>query len=764
MIKLKSQTYKFKNMKSQKNFFLLILFCLNKLRSLKIGIKIQIYPHKFSLVMLLFTVFLFTNGSAQSHYYPFQDESLGFEARVNDLVSRLTLEEKVSQMMDISPAIPRLGIPAYQWWNEMLHGVARSGDTVTVFPQAIAMAAGFDKGAIQKMGDISADEGRAIYHDAIRKGQPSQKYKGLTYWTPNVNIFRDPRWGRGQETYGEDPYLTGQMGMAITRGMQGNDPKYLKVSACAKHFAVHSGPEVDRHIFNASVSNSDLWNTYLPAFHDLVVGAKVSGIMCAYNRLEDEPCCGNGNLMINILRKEWNFEGYATSDCGAISDFWRDHKTEPNAKTAASKAVRSGTDLECGEEWAKLWSYNSLEDAVKDGLIDEVDLDISVKRLFMTRFRLGMFDEDAHLPFPIYPYSILKDEKHKQHALKMAQQSIVLLKNNQLLPLSKTIKTVAIVGPNADNADALLGNYNGIPGKLITPLQGIKAKLGDKVKLIYELGVDYTKLLKGAASFEEVAKNLSKADVIIFVGGISGKLEGEAGNTDGGYEGFNSGDRTTIALPKVQTKLMKALKANGKPLIFVNMSGSAMGMEWEAQNSDAILQAWYGGESGGAAIADVLFGDYNPSGRLPITFYKNDADLPAFNDYSMSNRTYRYFKGVPQFEFGFGLSYTRFEYENLHFSNPIITSTPLLISVEVKNTGKMSGDEVVQLYLSSTQKNAETPIRCLKGFERITLKVGEKKTVIFELTPFDFGKFNDKGVRVVVPGDLRHFCWWRTAI
>jgi len=681
---------------------------------------------------------------------PFEDSSLTFEERVDDLVSRLTLKEKVDQMKDVAPAIPRLGIPAYNWWNETLHGVARSKDTVTVFPQAIALAAGFDRQAVLNMGEICATEARAIYNQALRDGENDQRYKGLTFWTPNINIFRDPRWGRGQETYGEDPFLTGQLGMAIVKGLQGDDTKYMKTSACAKHFAVHSGPEPSRHTFDVDVSEYDLWNTYLPAFEDLVVDAKVSSVMCAYNRYQGTPCCGDKKLMVDILRNKWEFTGYVTSDCGAITDFWKNHKTSEDEMHASADAVEMGTDLECGEFWDKHWTYDSLGEAVKNELIDEEKLNTSVKRLFMTRMKLGMFDDKESVSFNSIPYSILNDPEHAAHALKMARQSMVLLKNNGVLPLKKNIKTIAVVGPNADNKKMLLGNYNGIPNEIITALTGIKQKLGDDVEVIYDQGVDYTKLLEGKI-IASVSQKVKDAAVIVFVGGISPSLEGEEGEA-GGQEGFYKGDRTTIALPKVQTEMMKALKLTGKPLVYINMSGSAMGMEWEAENADAIIQAWYGGQSAGTAIADVLFGDYNPSGRLPITFYKNDADLPDFSDYSMENRTYRYFKGEAQFAFGFGLSYTSFEYNNLKVPEKLSLKQPFTVQVEVENTGEMAGDEVVQIYVSKVGNSEEDAIRTLKEFKRIYLKAGEKKVVSIALNAIDLGGYTEQGEKYTAPG------------
>ena len=699
-------------------------------------------------VLVVFIIFVSFNS--KSGNYPFQNEKLSFERRAEDLVSRLTLEEKVSQMMENAPAIPKLGIPAYNWWNETLHGVARSKDTVTVFPQAIALAANFDSEAVKLMGKICAEEARAIYNQALKEQKNGERYKGLTFWTPNINIFRDPRWGRGQETYGEDPYLTGQLGMAIVNGLQGDDNKYLKTSACAKHFAIHSGPESTRHTFDANVSDHDLWNTYLPAFRDLVVDAKVSSVMCAYNRYQGAPCCGNEKLMVSILRKQWGFSGYVTSDCGAVTDFWMTHKTALDEKHASADAVKMGTDLECGEFWNKHWTYKTLSDAVKAGLIDEKKLDESVKRLFLTRMKLGMFD--SNVPFDQISYTKLNDPAHKEHALKMARQSMVLLKNNGVLPLRKNLKSIAVIGPNADNKEVLLGNYNGIPQELVTVIGGIKKKLVPELKVIFDQGVDYTKLIEGK-NITEVANKAAEADVIIFAGGINSTHEGEEG--DAGkeeMEGFYRGDRTTIALPRVQTELMKALKSTGKPVVFVNMSGSAIGMEWEAENVDAILQAWYGGQSAGTAIADVLFGDYNPSGRLPVTFYRNDLDLPDFSDYNMTNRTYRYFKGKPLYEFGYGLSYTTFAYRNLRIPEKAKSDQTITLSVEVQNTGKTTGEEVVQLYVSGIGNQNGEPLRSLKGFQRVKINPGEKKDIFFDVKVRDLGGFNFQGEKIIKSG------------
>jgi beta-glucosidase len=687
-------------------------------------------------------IFLCTGMVAQSKKDAFRNTKLSIDVRVKDLVSKLTLEEKVKQMMENAPAIDRLKIPAYNWWNEALHGVARSGDTVTVFPQAIGMAAGFDTKALKRMGDITSDEARVIYHQSFKNGKLGNQYKGLTFWTPNINIFRDPRWGRGHETYGEDPYLTGQMGMSIVRGLQGSDPKYLKSSACAKHFAVHSGPERGRHEFDSQVTDVDLYNTYLPAFRNLVVDAKVTSVMCAYNRLNGEPCCGSNRLLDKILRKDWGFTGYIVSDCGAINDFWSGHKTHADKATAAVDAVKLTTDLECGEWWKKLWSYASLEQAVKDGLIDEKKLDESLSRLFKLRFQMGMFDTQSNVPYSKLPASVVNSPAHQQHALKMARQSMVLLKNDGILPLSKSIRTIALIGPNADDKDALLGNYNGIPQNPITPLKGIRSKVSSNTTIIYRKAINYVKPIENEA-IETTVTEASKADVIIYVGGISAMLEGEDG--DVGKEqiaGFLGGDRTTIALPSIQTELMKKLKATGKPLVFVNMSGSAMSINWENENVNAIVQAWYGGQSAGTAIADVLFGDYNPSGRLPVTFYKSENDIPSFFDYGMTGRTYRYFKGEPLYPFGYGLSYTQFNYAIAELPKSSYTANETIrFSIKVSNEGMRSGDDVVQAYVRYPN-HIDLPIKELKAFKRINLLSKKSKVVQFEIPIAELKKWN----------------------
>lgn len=683
--------------------------------------------------------------------YPFRNPELSIDQRVDDLVSRLTLEEKVKQMLNNTPSIERLGIPAYNWWNECLHGVGRSEYKVTVFPQAIGMAASWDDVLLKQVASSIAEEGRAIYNDAQRKKNYSQ-YHALTYWTPNINIFRDPRWGRGQETYGEDPFLTGKMGKAFVLGLQGDNPYYLKASACAKHYAVHSGPESLRHIFNADVTTYDLWDTYLPAFRDLVVDAKVSGVMCAYNAFQGQPCCGNDLLMQAILRDKWQFKGYVTSDCGAIDDFYRHHKTHPNAESAAADAVFHGTDLDCGQE-----AYMALIKAVREGIITERQVDVSLKRLFSIRFRLGLFDPLDKVPYSNIPISVLECARHQELAKRMAQESIVLLKNRKrLLPLSKDkFKKIVVMGPNANNKDALLGNYNGVPTRMLTPLQAIRERVGDEAEVLFVKGPDHVDVATDEMLQQWVAQ-VKGADIVIFIGGISPQLEGEEMLVS--KDGFSGGDRTTIALPVVQTEMMKALAVERIPTVFVMMTGSALAIPWEANHVPAILNAWYGGQYGGEAIADVLFGDYNPSGKLPVTFYAKDSDLPDFNSYDMAGRTYRYFQGKALYPFGYGLSYTDFAYSSLQIPRKCNqTDKEIKVEVTVKNKGKLAGEEVVQLYISHPGQKVLVPLASLKGFQRVHLKAGESKKLVFLLSDRDLACVDENGHLTMLPGDISIF-------
>ena len=709
------------------------------------------------LYLLIFMTFTISAFAQNKYDYPFQNPSLSISERVSDLVSRLTLEEKVNQMLNATPAIPRLGIPPYDWWNECLHGVARTKYHTTSYPQAIGMAATFDVNSMKQMGDYTSDEGRAIHNESLRKKDYS-RYTGLTYWTPNINIFRDPRWGRGQETYGEDPFLTASIGTAFVEGLQGNDPKYLKAAACAKHYAIHSGPEPSRHVFDVNVSNHDLWDTYLPAFRQLVVNAKVAGVMCAYNAYQGQPCCGNDKLMVDILRNKWNFKGYVTSDCGAIDDFYETHKMFPDAESSATDAVLHGTDVECGNR-----TYKTLIQAVKDGKITEKDIDVSLKRLFTIRFRLGMFDPASMVKFAQIPISNLESQPHKDLALKMSKESIVLLRNipiqgqeRNLLPLNKNIKRIAVLGPNADNANTQLGNYNGQPSVVTTVLEGIKNKLKNAA-IFYSKATDFVST--EPQDFSKLIDSIKDADVIIYVGGISPRLEGEEMKVS--TPGFKGGDRTSINLPEVQTDFLKAFKATGKPIVFVTMTGSALAMPWEQENIPALVNAWYGGEAAGTAVADVLFGDYSPSGRLPVTFYKSDADLPPFDDYSVQNRTYRYFKGDPLYPFGFGLSYTKFVYSNLKLSKTksdsyrIKKNESVNAEVTVTNSGKMKSDEVVQLYLTHLKSGTDEPLYSLEGFKRITLLPGASEKVKFTITPGMMKLVNEEGESVLNSGEIK---------
>jgi beta-glucosidase len=710
----------------------------------------KLFNNKLSLLLLIALILPALALVKKNKFpYKFQDTSLPMADRVNDLVSQMTLDEKVSQMLNSAPAIPRLGVPAYDWWNEALHGVARAdryGFKTTVYPQAIANAATFDKGSVHQMADYIADEGRAIDNESLKKGNHGI-YTGLTYWSPNINIFRDPRWGRGQETYGEDPFLTGAIGNAFVTGIQGNDPKYLKAAACAKHYAVHSGPESSRHKFNIDVSDYDLWDTYLPAFRNLVVNAKVAGVMCAYNSFRGQPCCGSDLLLTNILRNKWKFTGYLTSDCGAIDDFFKPntHQTSPDAESAAAEAVLHTTDVECGNT-----TYKTLVKAVKDGKLTENDINTSVKRLFTIRFRLGLFDPASEVKYRQIPITELESPAHHALALKMARQSIVLLKNqNHLLPLSKNLKKIAVLGPNADNSLSILGNYNGLPSRLVSALQGIKSKLGSATEVIYSSGCGFT---TANPNIKATVDSVKDADVIVYIGGISPQLEGEEMRVN--RPGFSGGDRTSILLPEAQTALLKALKETGKPVVFVMMTGSAIATPWESDNIPAIVNSWYGGQDAGTALADVLFGDYNPAGRLPVTFYKSDRDLGSFEDYSMNNRTYRYFNGIPLYGFGYGLSYSKFEYGNLMVPATISTSKKVIVSVTVTNKGKMDGEEVTELYLSHLGVKEKAPIKALKGFERTFIKAGQSKVIKFELNKEDLTLVDAEGNSKIVKGKL----------
>ena len=809
-----------------------------------------------------------------------------FEDRAADLVARMTLEEKVAQMQNDAPAIPRLGIPSYEWWNESLHGVARAG-AATVFPQAIGIAATFDTALMREVATAISDEGRAKHHQAERNNE-RRRYQGINFWSPNINIFRDPRWGRGQETYGEDPYLTARMGVEFVKGLQGNDPTYIKAGATAKHYAVHSGPEFNRHYFDVHPSERDLYETYLPAFRALVQEGHVTSVMGAYNRVNGDSASASSRLLTQILRKDWGFDGYVVSDCDSVEDIFKEHKIVATAEQAAALAVKSGMDLNCGQ------TYAALVGAVKQGLVTEAEIDVSVRRLMLARLKLGMFDAPSKVKWAQIPYSANQSPQNDALARRAAQSSIVMLENDGVLPLSRDVRTIAVIGPTADEIMALLGNYYGTPAKPSTLLQGIRDAVGQKTKVLYSRGSDLvegreepraapviepaylrtgggnsTQGLKGeyfrgrelagepvltrtdtriafrwdrgsptddlvaqgqlpasralpADDFsvrwtgqivppvsgkyeisvgandgfrlfvdgksvidnwelnprmqsksvlvdlqagkpadikleyfedirdaevrlswrmpgakpplEEAVEIAKAADVVVFVGGLTGDVEGEEMKVS--FPGFSGGDRTDLLLPASQQKVLEAVKATGKPVVLVLTTGSAIAVDWAKANLPAILVAWYPGQRGGDGVADVLFGKTNPSGRLPVTFYKASEKLPAFDDYSMKGRTYRYFEGEPLYPFGHGLSYTRFEYSGLSVDRAQAgRNDNVQVTVNIKNTGARAGDEVVQLYVSAVAPREPRARKELRGFQRVTLKPGESKRATFTLVP-----------------------------
>jgi beta-glucosidase len=831
-----------------------------------------------------------------NHIPIYQNSASPIQDRVDDLVSRLTLEEKISQMVHDAPAIERLEVPKYNWWNECLHGVGRAG-VATVFPQAIGLAATWNPGLMHRVATAISDEARAKHHEAARRGI-RQIYTGLTFWSPNINIVRDPRWGRGQETYGEDPYLTAAMGVAFVKGLQGDDPRTLKLVATPKHYAVHSGPEPDRHHFDAQVSGRDMRETYLPAFEACVKEGQAASVMGAYNRTNGEPCCASPTLLEKILRQEWGFggptgsEGYVVSDCWAIRDIYAHHRVVGTPEEAAALAVERGCELNCGEV------YPALLKAVEQGLISEETIDRAVRRLFTARFRLGMFDPPERFSYAQIPHEIVDSPEHRALALQAARESIVLLKNEgDLLPLRKDLTSIAVIGPNADDLQVLLGNYNGTPARAITPLEGIRGKIAPSTRLytaqgcdiaegvpplqviptahlrpadadasetgltgayfdnprfegepvlsrvdrvvdfiwknttplmgqwgdhfavqwtgflvppesgtyrlgvngfsayslyldgelvapyvdihhdgrktkeveleagrFYSLRLDYVnqglapqvQLLWSPPNIDHEARALEaaeRAEVVVVVMGLSPTLEGEEMPVD--VEGFVGGDRTDIRLPRPQEELLKRIHALGKPTVLVVLNGSALAVEWAAERVPAIVEAWYPGQAGGEAIAEVLFGDYNPGGRLPVTFYRSVEDLPPFEDYRMEGRTYRYFEGEPLFPFGYGLSYTTFAFENLRINQAAVEArASVAISVDVTNTGKRAGDEVVQLYTRNAAVPPPHPIKELRGLKRVSLEPGERKRLTFALSTDQLAFWDDAGQFVVQPGTI----------
>ena len=833
---------------------------------------------------------------------PYRDTNLSFEDRAADLVSRMTLDEKIAQLQNDTPAIPRLGVPSYEWWNEALHGVARGG-AATVFPQAIGLAATFDTTLMHEVATAISDEGRAKHHEAERRGQRA-RYQGLNFWSPNINIFRDPRWGRGQETYGEDPYLTARMGVEFVKGLQGEDARYLKVGATAKHYAVHSGPEATRHFFDVHPSEQDLYDTYLPAFRALVQEGHVSAVMGAYNRVNGDSASASPRLLQEILRKDWGFQGYIVSDCDSVEDIFKEHKIVPTAEQASALALTSGLDLDCGK------TYAALAGAVRQGLVTEAQIDVSLRRLMLARMRLGMFDPPEQVRWAQTPYRVNQSAQHDQLARRAAQASIVLLKNDGVLPLSRNVRTIAVIGPTADEVMSLLGNYYGTPAAPVTVLEGIRAAVGTNTKVLYSRGTDlvegreepraapviesaYLRPAAGAsaqglkgeyfrgrdfkgepvltrtdarvafrwdrgsptddlvaqgqlpadralagddfcvrwtgqliapvsgryeltvgandgfrlfidgrplidnwelnprlqsknavidleggkaydleleyfedirdaevrlawrlpgskAPLEEAMDAARAADVVVFVGGLTGDVEGEEMKVS--FPGFAGGDRTDLRLPAGQQKLLESLQATGKPVVLVLTAGSALAVDWAKAHLPAILVAWYPGQRGGNAVADVLFGTANPAGRLPITFYKESEQLPAFDDYSMRGRTYRYFQGEPLFPFGHGLSYTRFEYSGLKVDrSSAAPDDTVRVSFAVKNVGARAGEEVAQLYVRSMSPREPRALKELRGMQRFGLKPGETRQVSFALLPSrDFSHYNVEQKRYAV--------------
>lgn len=661
----------------------------------------------------------------------YTDTHLSFEVRADDLIRRMSLEEKVGQLMNSAPAIERLGVPGYDYWNECLHGVARAGHA-TVFPQAIGLAAMWDTEMMHRVADTIATEARAKNNAARAEDPSTRRYYGLTFWTPNINIFRDPRWGRGQETYGEDPYLTGRLAVAFIRGLQGDDPKYLKAMACAKHFAVHSGPEKLRHRFDAVVSDRDLYETYLPQFESAVTEGRVGIVMSVYNAVDGVPGPINQFLLTEVLRKRWGFGGHVVSDCGAVRDVWRDHEYVKTPSEASVLAIRAGNDLNCGS------TFKALTSAVKEGQISEAEIDVALKRVLMARFRLGLFDSPNECHYLTIPKTQNDTPEHSRLAREAAQKSMVLLKNDGVLPLDRSrLKTIAVIGPNVDSVEALIANYAGDPSNPVTVLQGIRNEVGAEIEILSAHGCPLAQKPGEPYSVDdtegqEALKLAHRADAIIFVGGLTAQLEGEEMRTS--YEGFDSGDRVSIELPQPQSKLLKALAGTGRPVVLVNLTGSAVAMPWVSDHLPSILQGWYPGQNGGTAVADVLFGKVNPAGRLPVTFYRSTEDLRSFADYDMENRTYRYFKGEPLYAFGHGLSYTTFEYGNIEMSaKEIAKDGRIKVTISITNIGDRAGDEVVQLYVRHLDAKQPQPIHSLAGFKRISLDPGTSANVEFEL-------------------------------
>jgi len=705
----------------------------------KINLKISLF--------FLNTILIYFNLVSQENIYnPSFEIISSYERTADSIISLLTIQEKSSQMLSNSAAIPNHGIEMYNWWNEGLHGVARSSKA-TVFPQAIAMGATFDTELIRQVADAISSEARAI-HNIFKKKGIKTEYTGLTFWSPNINIFRDPRWGRGHETYGEDPYLTGKMGKAFVYGLQGSHYKYLKVAAGAKHFAVHSGPEANRHSFNAKVTAQDLTETYLPAFKELV-DANVEIVMCAYNRLNDKPCCGSELLLNNLLRKSWGFKGHVVSDCGAIYDIKSGHNFTISDEESVAYAIKGGVDLNCGS------LYNLIPSAINQGFLTENDLDISLKRLFMTRLKLGILKDIDDNPYDKLNENNINTKEHINLARSVAAKSIVLLKNkNNILPLSKSINRLFITGPNAANLNTLLANYNGLSPNIVTPLEGIVDKVSNGTIIRFNEGVD---LINDRDRQKWPTGLAASSDVTIAVMGISALIEGEEGDA---ISSDANGDRNSIRLPRNQINYLKDLRnsAGDKPIVLVIKAGSAIDLSEISDYVDAIVYAWYLGEQGGNALADIIFGDVNPSGKLPITIPESISHLPDYNDYSMENRTYKFTKYKPMYPFGFGLSYSSFDYSELFLKkNKIEIGDMIHLNFEVLNNSDIAGEEVVQVYIKDVNSSFRTPNSSLIFFKRIHLEPGEKKKINIALDHNMIGSFNKKGIKEIEPGIFNIF-------
>jgi beta-glucosidase len=672
---------------------------------------------------------------------PYQNPDLSLKDRLDDLISRLTLEEKALQMQNDAPAVDRISLPAYNWWNECLHGVGRAG-RATVFPQAIGLAATWNPDLVHDIAAAISDEARAKHHAALKIGNRRINL-GLTYWSPTINILRDPRWGRAQETYGEDPMLTGRIAVAFIKGLQGSDPKYLKLVATSKHFAAHSGPEKGRSSFDAQVSPKDLEEVYLPHFEETVREAGAQSFMGAYNRLNGEPCCASETLLKRTLREKWGFEGFVVSDCGAIENIWKHHKTYADQATAAAAAVKAGCDLCCGN------AYASLPEAVERGLITEAEIDVSLRRLFRARFQLGMFDPEERVPYSSIPVEVVNCRRHRDLAKETALQSIVLLKNDGTLPLRKDLHDLSVCGPTSDQIDVLLGNYNGLSSDMKTILEGVVAKVHPGTRMsagpgcvLY--GPEQTEF--GLAGWEATT-----ADAIVGCFGFSPKLEGEEGDAAASEAG---GDRTIVSLPPSQISFLRHLLGLKKPLVLVLTGGSPIALPPEALQANAILFAWYPGEEGGPAVADILFGDASPAGRLPVTFPKHDVALPPLEDYAVEGRTYRYSHAEPQYPFGYGLSYTQFSYSDLAVEP---TADGVEVSATVRNTGSVPGDEVVQVYVKDLAASVRVPMRQLVAFRRVHLNPGEEHRIGLLVPARHLSIVTEDGARVLEPGEFEVF-------